>query len=300
MKTHPTTSTASNCLSPPLGRAALLLLFVAVVSSGCSGLPDGSGETGRGAPPALVADAEGAMAALTASPRHGEWIDVPLDGGDSVRCWIVFPERSDRAPVVIVIHEIMGLSDWIRAVADGLAAEGAIAIAPDLLSGKGPAGGGSESFAGDQVRSAIRGLDPSEVIARLDAARAYAQALPAAGTASVCMGFCWGGRTTFAYATAQPDLDGALVYYGTAPSEETLSSIACPVLGFYGGDDARVTSTVAGTTTAMQSKGKDYTPHIFAGAGHGFLRQQQARDGANLEAADKAWAESIRFLRGIR
>jgi carboxymethylenebutenolidase len=247
--------------------------------------------------PALVADADGAMAALAASPRHGEWIDVRMGEGPAVRSWVVYPERSGRAPVVIVIHEIFGLTDWIRAVADSLAAEGFIAIAPDLLSGKGPEGGGTESFAGDAARAAIRSLDAAEVTARLDAVRAHALALPAAAPASGCIGFCWGGSTTFAYATAQPGLGAAVVYYGTGPRDEAaLARIPCPVLGLYGADDARVTSTVDATAAAMRAHGKAYDPRIYAGAGHGFLRQQAGRE-ANALAARAAWTETIGFLR---
>lgn len=302
-------ATSAAALRPVVRRDRLLVAMTLVCSgllcvgllAGCANSANGRHTAKPGVPTAMVADADGAMAALTNSPRHGEWVDVAVAGGsDSVRCWVVYPERPDPAPVVVVIHEIMGLSDWIRAVADGLAAEGCIAIAPDLLSGKGPDGGGSESFAGDAVRTAIRGLDRAEVNARLDAARTYALAQPAAGDASSCVGFCWGGATAFAYATVQPAIGGAIVYYGTAPDAERLATIACPILGFYGGDDARVTSTVEDTTAAMQARGKDYRPRVFAGAGHGFLRQQRERNGANLTAAQQAWTETVAFLHGLR
>ncbi len=244
-------------------------------------------------------DDVGAAAALRDSPRHGEWIDVALPGGSPViRTWVVHPERSDRAPVVIVIHEIFGLTEWVRGVADALAAEGFIAMAPDLLSGMGPGGGGTSSFQGDAVREAIRGLKGDEVARRLDAVRAAGLAMPSAATKSASIGFCWGGSSSFAYAAAQPGLSAAVVYYGTGPQDkETLRRIACPVLGLYGGDDARVTSTVAGTTEAMKELGKTYESHIYPGAGHGFLRQQSGREGANLKAAREAWRETVVFLK---
>ncbi|MHC5001593.1 MAG: dienelactone hydrolase family protein [Planctomycetota bacterium] len=251
---------------------------------------------------ALPADAERATQALLDSPRHGEWVVVPLaEGADAkpvkLRTWVSYPERSDKAPVVIVIHEIMGMTDWVRAVADQLAAEGFIAVAPDLLSGRGPDGGGTESFEGDKVRAAIRELSREEVARRLDAVREYATALPAATPRSACIGFCWGGSTSFAYATAQPALRSAVVWYGTAPRErEALARIACPVLGLYGGDDARVTSTVESTRAAMVELGKTYTARMYEGAGHGFLRAQQGRDGKNLAASRRAWAEAVAFL----
>src|SRR5690349_398893 len=89
-----------------------------------------------------------AKAALENSPRHGEYVDIAVPGAKTpLKAYVVYPERKEKAPVVIVIHEIFGLSDWIRSVADQLAADGFIAIAPDLLSGHGKEGGGTESFA---------------------------------------------------------------------------------------------------------------------------------------------------------
>ncbi len=252
--------------------------------------------------PAIPPDGDHATKALVDSPRHGEWVDIALDPKDpkapKLKTWVAYPERKDKAPVVLVVHEIFGMTDWVRAVADQLAAEGYIAVAPDLLSGKGPNGGNSDSFTGDSVRDAIRKLEPAEVNARLDAARAYAIALPAATDRVACMGFCWGGTTAFAYATAQPKLQAAVVWYGTGPTDrDTFAKLACPVLGQYGGDDARVTSTVEPTEKLAKELSKSFTPKVYAGAGHGFLRQQTGRDNANLKAATEAWATTIAFLR---
>lgn len=249
-------------------------------------------------PPSPPPDADGASRALLDSPRHGEWIDIPLaDSEVKVKTWVVYPERADAAPVVLVIHEIFGLTDWIRAVADQLAAEGFIALAPDLLSGKGPGGGGTESFEGDAVRAEIRKLTDDEVTARLDAVRTYALALPSAAKSSATIGFCWGGTASFMYATRQAGLGAAIVYYGTAPQAAKLATIKCPVLGLYGGDDNRVTSTVSATQAAMREHTLDFRPHTYEGAGHGFLRQQTGRDGANERAARDAWKQTIAFLR---
>jgi carboxymethylenebutenolidase len=238
---------------------------------------------------------EAARERLNHSPRHGEVATVDAAGAP-VRVWVVHPERKDAAPVVIVIHEIFGLTDWIRAVADQLAADGFVAVAPDLLSGKGANGGGTESFADrDAVTRAVSGLPRDEVIARLDAARTWALALPGAGKTSATVGFCWGGATSFAYAAAQPALNAAVVYYGTPPAD--VSPVKAPVLGLYGGDDARVTSTVDATRARMKELGKTYEAHVFDGAGHGFLRAQGGQDGANRKAAEQAWPMTIAFLR---
>ena len=255
-----------------------------------------------GAAPAAAAQAlppveDSAVARLNASPRHGEWVSYDAGGGDSVKAWVVYPEVSGKAPVVVVIHEIFGLTDWIRSVTDQLAAAGFIAIAPDLLSGHGPNGGGTASVDRQGAIALIRDLKPDDVARRLRAAAAYATALPAARNVVGSVGFCWGGTTSFAFATSESDLKGAVVFYGTPPTEEAAGRIRAPVVGFYGGDDARVTSTVQPTVELMRRLGKGYEDHIYEGAGHGFMRDQAGRNGANLKAAEAAWPRAIAFLR---
>ncbi len=239
-----------------------------------------------------------AKAALERSPRHAEWVDVKVESGTPVRTYVVYPERKDRAPVVLVIHEIFGLSDWIRGVADQLAEDGFIAVAPDLISGLGPNGGGTDSVASrDDVVKLIRGLDAAEATRRLDAVRAYAIKLPAANGRSATVGFCWGGSRSFAYATTQPALDAAVVFYGSSPEVAELAKVKAPVLGLYGGDDARVNASIEPAAAELKKLGQSYEYEIYEGAGHGFLRQQSAREGANLRATQKAWPRTIGFLR---
>ncbi len=239
-----------------------------------------------------------AKAALEKSPRHGEYVDIKLPGGGTpIRTWIVYPERKDKAGVVILIHEIYGLSDWFRGVADQLAKEGFIAVAPDLISGLGPNGGGTDSAASrDDVVKLVRQLTPAMAISRLDAVRDYALKLPAANGKSATIGFCWGGGQSFAYAVHQPSLAAAVVYYGTPPETADLPRIKAPVAGFYGGDDARIATTVAPTQAEMKKLGKTYDPHVYDGAGHGFLRAQEDRNGANLKATQDAWPRTVAFL----
>ena len=239
---------------------------------------------------------EQALDRLNKSPRHGEWVTIDAGMGDMVDAWLVYPERSDNAPVVIVIHEIFGLTDWIRAVADQMAAEGYIAIAPDLLSGKGPDGRGSRSVSNDDARGLIRNLEWSEIVRRLDAAAQYATNLPAAKSKFGSIGFCWGGGTSYLYAAEQPDLDAAVVYYGVSPERGRLSDIKAPVLGLYGGDDNRVNSTIPAAEEEMKRLGKRYEYELFSGAGHGFLRNQNGRSGANMKAAQSAWPKMVEFL----
>jgi carboxymethylenebutenolidase len=198
---------------------------------------------------------------------------------------------------VLVIHENMGLNDWARAVADQLGRQGFIAVAVDMLSGKAPDGGGTAEL-GAGVGQALRTVTPADVTARLDAAAAWATKLPNANGKYGVVGYCWGGGHSFNYAVAQPNLSAAVVYYGTTPSDmATLANIKAPVLGLYGGNDARITANVEPTAAKMKELGKRYTYHIYEGAGHGFLRQQSGGDGANLKAADQAWPATLAFFR---
>lgn len=250
----------------------------------------------------IPADAESAVSALNASPRHGEWVDIKEGRseasrwGDNVRAWIVYPERATRAPVVVVIHEIFGLTDWIRAVADQFAAEGFIAIAPDLLSGHGPDGSGTPADR-QQAIALVRSLRVEDTTRRLSSVARYGLSLPAANGKFGSVGFCWGGSTSFNFAANERDLDAAVVYYGSSPARNMLARIVAPVLGLYGGDDARVNATIPDAVREMRRMGKFYEPHQFAGAGHGFLRQQAGREGANLAATNAAWPKTIAFFR---
>jgi len=240
-----------------------------------------------------------ALTVLNASSRHGEWIDIPYGSGSiPLRAWIVYPERKEKAPVVIIIHEIFGVSDWIRSVADRLAQDGFIAVAPDYLSGFGPNGGGTESIVSrDSVVRLIRSLSPEESYKRTDAVFEYAAKIPSANGKCATVGFCWGGTRSFGYACAQPKLKAAVVYYGTSPDAQELSSLGAPVLGLYGADDARVVATVEPASLEIKKLAKKYEYEIYEGAGHGFLRQQSGRDGSNLRASEKAWPRTLEFLK---
>lgn len=271
------------------------IAIATVILAACGSLWAATPGTPGGLPPGE----QDAKSALEKSPRHGEWIDIAVPNHQTpLRSYVVYPERADKAPVVIVIHEIFGESDWIRAVTDQLAADGFIAIAPDMLSGHGKDGGGTDSLGGrDEVTKAIRGLKAPEVMADVDAVREYGLKLPAANGKTATIGFCWGGGQSFAYAVHQPALNAAVVYYGTPPAQGEMEKIQAPVLGLYGGNDARVTSTVKPAQQQMKQAGKSYSPHAFDGAGHGFLRAQEGQNGANMKAAEQAWPLTIEFLK---
>src|ERR1700730_15019745 len=164
---------------------------------------------------------------LNKSPRHGEWVHLK-SGERTIKAFIVYPESKNKTPIVLVIHEIFGLTDWVRGVCDQLAENGVITIAPDLLSGQ------THAYI-DGARKAISALPKEQVKADLDATSEYALTkIPAAnGTLAVC-GFCWGGGWTFSYASMNPKLKAAYSFYGTAiDSAEEAAKVPCPVYGFY-------------------------------------------------------------------
>jgi carboxymethylenebutenolidase len=238
---------------------------------------------------------------LEASPRHREY--VTLKHGDrSLQALVVYPEIKEKASVVVLIHEIFGLSDWAREMADELAGQGFIVIAPDLLSGAGPNGGGSSSFdSQDATVKAVSGLDPDSVLADLDAAADYGKKLPAASGKVAVAGFCWGGSKSFAFAAHRKDLSAAFVFYGTGPAD--VSTIVAPVYGFYAGNDARVGATVPATTDAMKKAGKSYVPVTYDGAGHGFMRAGEDpgnTNPANKTARDQALARLVKLLKEMK
>jgi carboxymethylenebutenolidase len=222
---------------------------------------------------------------------------VDAGAGDKVDTWVVYPERPDRAPVVLVVHEIYGLTDWVRAVADQLGAEGFIAVAPDLLSGKAPGGGGSGTVDRDAAVNLVSGLEWGEVVRRLNAVARYATGLPSAAPQYAVVGFCWGGGVSFGYATEQPGLAAAVLFYGTSPAVAALSKIRAPILGLYGGNDNRVDATIPPAEAEMKRLAKRFEKEIYEGAGHAFMRLQDGQNGANLKAAQAAWPRMLRFLK---
>jgi carboxymethylenebutenolidase len=238
---------------------------------------------------------------LDASPRHREYITLK-HGDRSLQAFVVYPEVKQKVPVVILIHEIFGLSDWAKEMADEIAAAGYIVVAPDLLSGMGPNGGGTDAFPDtDAITKAVSGLNPDTVNADLDAAADYAKTIPSANGMIASAGFCWGGGKSFAFATHRHDLSAAFVFYGPPPSDVT--AITAPVYGYYAGNDARIGATIPNTVAAMKAAGKKYDPVTYDGAGHGFMRAGEDPNNtnpANKTARDQAFAELIRHLSGLQ
>jgi carboxymethylenebutenolidase len=244
---------------------------------------------------AIPASGQTAQQRIAASPRHGEWVAIKVGASDSVMAWVVYPERAQKAPVVIAIHENTGLNVWTRSVADQLAAEGFIGIAPDLTT-MGKTGSLTDETPGDVGRQLISRVTPEFANAALDAVAKYGMSLPAALPKYGIIGFCWGGARSFSHATHAPALGASVVFYGSPPNAEQMANIKAPVLGLYGGADARINATIPSTDSTMKRLGKSYEFHIFEGAGHGFLRGQENSE-ANAKAAQEAWPRTVNFLK---
>ena len=244
-----------------------------------------------------------AKARLEKSPRHIEWVKVK-QGSREINCTIAFPEIKEKATAVLVIHEIFGLTDWVRGVADQLAEAGYIAIAPDLLSGSAPGGGGTaELGSNDAARKAIGSLPPDQITADLNAVMDYVAKLPACNGKVTVAGFCWGGAQSFRFVTHRKDVKAAFSFYGDMPEDEAaIARIHCPVYGFYGGNDARINANIPQTVERMKKANKTYEPVTYDGAGHGFMRAAEDPDDKNPEnkkAREQAWQRWKDLLKKI-
>ena len=306
-------------------KSRLSLLTLVLLCCTAPGCAQDKGNHNHGATAASPEDPmvsqDWAKQRLAKSPRHQEWVKVK-NGAREVNSFVVYPEVKNKATAVIVIHEIFGMSDWVQSLTDQLAEAGYIAIAPDLLSGMGPNGGGTSSLDRNAVGKAIQNLPPDQITADLNAVADYVSKLPAANGKIVVTGYCWGGGQSFRYATNNPKIKAAFVFYGPPPAaadgtpdKAALAKITAPVYGFYAGNDARIDATLPKTIEAMKELNKTFEPVTYEGAGHGFMRAGEAPEPtdktaadyeknltawqANKKARDEAWARWKKILASI-
>lgn len=271
---------------------------------------------------ALPPSASQAAARLSASPRHGEWVKVAWKPGssDSLMAWIVYPSTTNaHTPVVVVIHEIFGLQTWVRGVADQVAADGFIAIAPDLLS-RIRGGPTTDELKGDSATKLIRGLSIADRNEGIAAVARYAMSQASAAPRYSVIGFCWGGGTVWDHVIngGAAGLSGGVAFYGlpymngAVPNGDSLAKIKVPVMMFNGAKDARTGAGMPGVDSAMKALKKSYYGKNFPGAIHGFVRAQDdprqprsqetqadvdAEEQANLAAIKEAWPQTVSFLK---
>jgi carboxymethylenebutenolidase len=262
-----------------------------------------------------------AAARLKASPRHSEWVKIAWEPGskDSLMAFIVYPSTTRaKTPVVVVIHEIFGLSTWVRGVADQVAADGFIAIAPDLNS-RVRGGPSTDELPGDSAQKLIRGVSVADKNKGITAAATYAMSQPSAARRYGVIGYCWGGTAVWGYSIngGTTGFSGGVAFYGTpymtpatpetpaVPIVDSLKKIKTPVVMLSGSKDARITAAMPSIDSAMKTLGKNYMAKNYEGAVHGFLRAQddpkakrdEAEEKANLDATKDAWPITIAFLK---
>ncbi len=246
--------------------------------------------------PSLCAQ-DWARQAVDKSPRRREWVTVK-HGNRSVESMVAYPQSREKAPAMVVIHEIFGMTDWVENVTDEFAAAGYLAIAPDLLSGMAPNGGRTKDFQASEVGQAIRQLPPDQITADLNAVADYCKNLPACNGKVCVVGFSWGGGQAFRFATNRKDLSAAFVFYGSGPAADAIPNIQAQVFGFYAGNDARINAGIPQTQEQMKAAGKFYEVVTYEGAAHGFMRAgaQPGATEANQKARAAAW-EKLKALR---
>jgi carboxymethylenebutenolidase len=239
-----------------------------------------------------------ARKAVDQSPRKREWVSVKHDGR-SVESMVAYPQAKGKAPAMIVIHEIFGMTDWVENVTDEFAEAGFITIAPDLLSGMAPNGGRTKDFPATggggfgPAGGAIMKLSPDQVTADLNAVADYIKSLSNCNGKICVVGFSWGGGECFRFATNRKDLSAALVFYGSAPKAEALPAIQAQVYGFYAGTDTRINAGITQSQEQMKAAGKFYEIVTYDGATHGFMRtgDQPNAPEADKKARDAAWVK---------
>jgi carboxymethylenebutenolidase len=253
---------------------------------------------------------------LAASPRHGEWVKLAWHPGssDSLMAWVVYPSTNRaKSPVVVVVHEIFGLSTWVRGVADQVAAEGYIAVAPDLVS-RARGGPSTTELSGDSARKLIASVTPADKNEGIDAVARWAMSQPSAAPRYAVIGYCWGGSTVWQHAVngGVSGFSGGVAYYGlpymngAVPNGDSLAKITKPVMLLSGAKDQRIGAAMPAVDSAMRALHKTYAATNYGGAVHGFLRaqddpKQPTRDPeeeqANLAATKDAWPKTVAFLR---
>ncbi|MHB1953848.1 MAG: dienelactone hydrolase family protein [Sulfobacillus sp.] len=256
-----------------------------------------------------------------------EWVSHWKDGQEMKAYQVMPPKATEHTPSVLVIQEIWGPDEHIQDMARRFAESGYVALAPDLYS----RGGRPDvlSFArieavkrffdtlpqaawmdntlreqylnqlpadeGARIRQTLGVLfGPRDTDAMVSDLKAWAQYLRGQGREVASIGYCMGGALSFALATELPDLKAAVCNYGVAPSSESMTAIQCPVFGFYGGTDHRITDQVPHVDSAMKEAGKTYYYEIYPEAGHAFFND--SRSSYDVNAARDAWAKTLQFL----
>lgn len=239
------------------------------------------------------------VASIEKSTRHQEWVEID-NNGKTIYTWVVYPEVSTPTNVVVMIHENKWLTDWVRNMADEVAEKWNIVIAPDLLSSFSEEKKKTSDFeTTDAATQALYSLDKDSVVSDINAVIDYAKWIEASNGNIISAWFCWWGSQSFLMATKNSDLKASLVFYGTAPEDESLyENINVPVIGFYGWNDNRVNSTLETTKSYIEKYGKDFSYEMYDGAGHAYMRTWLDDDATpeNKKAREESLEKMISIL----
>lgn len=239
-------------------------------------------------------------AGIDQGPGH-----FPAADGFSVPLFFARPQGSAPAPVVIVVHEIFGVHEWIRDICRRLAKAGYLAVAPDLFARHGDATRISDIPT--LIQTIVSKAPDMQVMTDIDAAYAWAGANGGDAKRRGITGFCWGGRIVWLYAAHSRALDAGVAYYGRLTGDATalqpqrpidrVEHLNAPVLGQYGGKDRGI--PVADVEAmrerlAASGKGPPSAITLYPDAEHGFMADY--RPSYDEAAARAAWAATLSWF----
>jgi carboxymethylenebutenolidase len=220
-------------------------------------------------------------------------------------------KENNRAGIIL-IHEVWGLNKNIRSLADRLAAEGYLVLAPDLISQTGITEKIDQSILAEAVNPATRDEAQKKMRAIMSPIRSEEFGMETVERLKICfnylmqefglekiavMGFCFGGTYSYSLAVNEPALAAALPFYGHAPEkEEELSKISCPIMAFYGEKDTALVQDLPRLQISMKKFNKDFRSKVYPNTGHAFMNDTNPTT-YNKEAADDAWREALQFLK---
>ncbi len=202
----------------------------------------------------IVCAQDWAKARLEKSPRRQEQVVV-----NQVATFIVYPESKDKKPVVLLIHDRAGLTDWFKSLADQVAAMGYLALAPDVSSGPG-------------------------LTAQLNAVADYGKKLSASNGTLFVAGIGWGGEQSFRFAADRSDVAAALVICGASPDKDAIARVKGTIFGFYAANDQRINATVPPAQAAAKAADIVFEAVTYDGVGPEFM---QSGDAPDAKPADK-------------
>jgi len=229
----------------------------------------------------------------------GSTVTLNAYDGGRFNAYLVQPATATKAPGVVILQEIFGVNDHIRAVCDLYAEEGYSAIAPDIFWRVRPDATLPYGETGiREGRELASGCDLDLALKDIAATLDYLRALPGATGKAAAIGFCFGGRLAYLTA-ARTNVDVSICYYGGGIDQHAAEapSIRCPIMLHWGAEDAAITASArAAVRTALAASDRAET-YVYAGAGHGFNCDR--RPSFHSFAASLAHSRTLGLMRSL-